>query len=212
MKLDSKYFDSIRIQPRRGRDSAAAAPRQAVPCDWKGCERRGTHRAPRGRNREGEYYNFCQAHVAAYNKSYNYFSGMSDDEISDYQKSASTGHRPTWTMGVNNKQEGSPFWQGTEAAEAAADDPLQILKGLRGRGRGAPRSEKAPRRVLHNAARNHLASLNLDEHATGPEIRAQFKALVKLHHPDHNGGDRGSEERFREVINAYNYLKQTGLC
>jgi DnaJ-class molecular chaperone len=65
---------------------------------------------------------------------------------------------------------------------------------------------------VHKGAQKHLASLNLDEHATPEQIRTQFKALVKLHHPDHNGGDRGSEERFREVIAAYNYLKQSGLC
>jgi curved DNA-binding protein CbpA len=211
MKLDSKYFDSIRIQPRRGRSQAEAAPQQVMACQWEGCQRRGTHRAPRGRDREGEYFYFCRAHVAAYNKSYNYFSGMSDGEISDYQKASSTGHRPTWTMGVN-KQEERPFPHGAQASEIPAHDPFDILKGFRARRRGASKTEKAPRRVLHNAARKHLASLNLDEHASAPEIRAQFKALVKLHHPDHNGGDRSSEERFREVIDAYNYLKQTGLC
>ena len=42
-------------------------------------------------------------------------------------------------------------------------------------------------------------------------IKAKFKALVKLHHPDANGGDRRSEEKLREIIQAYNYLKQAGL-
>ena len=35
------------------------------------------------------------------NKGYNYFSGLSDSEIARYQKEALTGHRPTWTVGVN---------------------------------------------------------------------------------------------------------------
>ena len=44
------------------------------------------------------------------------------------------------------------------------------------------------------------------------DIKSRFKVLVKRHHPDANGGDRGSEERLREVIHAYNYLKSAGFC
>ena len=42
--------------------------------------------------------------------------------------------------------------------------------------------------------------------------KARYKELVKRHHPDANGGDRASEERFRDVIQAYRMLKQAGLC
>ncbi len=100
-----------------------------------------------------------------------------------------------------------------DAASGAAQDPLEILKALRGGTRPSQQPPRAPRPpAVHKGAKKHLACLSLDEHATAEEIRTQFKALVKLHHPDHNGGDRGSEERFREVIAAYNYLKQAGLC
>ena len=43
------------------------------------------------------------------------------------------------------------------------------------------------------------------------EIKVRFKELVKRHHPDANGGDRSSEERLREIIQAYNYLKSVGF-
>jgi len=55
-------------------------------------------------------------------------------------------------------------------------------------------------------------ALELKETATKDDIKAQFKALVKRHHPDANGGDRGSEEKLREILQAYNYLKQVGLA
>ena len=71
------------------------------PCSWPGCDKAGAHRAPKGRGREGEYHLFCLDHVRDYNKSYNYFSGMSDDDVATYQKSSITGHRPTWSSGVN---------------------------------------------------------------------------------------------------------------
>jgi hypothetical protein len=98
MNLNSKYFDRIRINP----DGAPATGRDAPPCEWYGCGRAGGYRAPKGRQREGEYHNFCLDHVREYNKSYNYFAGMADDDIAAYQKAATTGHRPTWTMGVKN--------------------------------------------------------------------------------------------------------------
>jgi len=90
-------------------------------------------------------------------------------------------------------------------------DPLEILKAMRAKAREKPEPTGGRRRVVLKGAKRHLRALNLDEDATAAEIKVQFKALVKLHHPDHNGGDRSSEERFREVLTAYNYLKQAGL-
>ena len=54
--------------------------------------------------------------------------------------------------------------------------------------------------------------LELKETATKDDIKAKFKALVKRHHTDANDGDRGSEEKLREILQAYNYLKQVGLA
>src|SRR3954451_17413617 len=97
MKLDSPFFNRIRVKPQED-----ARPRpQAAVCEWPGCACEGTHRAPKGRPRENEYWRFCLAHVREYNQSYNYFAGMSDDAVARYQKDAVTGPRPTWKMGMN---------------------------------------------------------------------------------------------------------------
>ncbi len=209
MKLDSKYFDSIRIKPEAERRASAHAP----TCDWPGCEEAGCHKAPKGRGREGEYFRYCLEHVRAYNKSYNYFAGMSDEDVARYQKASITGHRPTWSSGVN-------AWAATGFRSAAqghmgfkADfttgDPFELFA----RGRSGPGEENgAPPRVLRNAERKSLRALDLDEDAKAPEIKARFKALVKRHHPDINGGDKQSEDRLREIIQAYNHLKQAGFC
>ena len=78
-------------------------------CGWPGCRAAGTHRAPKGRGRDGEYLFFCLDHVREYNHSYNYFAGMSDDEVAAWQKAAITGHRPTWKMGVGSALHGAMF-------------------------------------------------------------------------------------------------------
>ena len=56
-----------------------------------------------------------------------------------------------------------------------------------------------------------LHALGLEGDATGPDIKARFKLLVKRHHPDANGGDRTCEDKLREIIQAYNYLKSVGF-
>lgn len=208
MKLDSKYFDSIRVSGARGRRRSDQQQASAPTCQWGDCPKRGLHRAPKGRNSEGEYYYFCRDHVAEYNKSYNYFAGMNEGDVADYHRSAATGHRPTWSMGVHGSR-ARAFDSSHEAG--VFEDPLDILKAMRGRARAAPDTAEPRRRHVLQGAKKHLLALNLDEHATSDEIKVRFKSLVKLHHPDHNGGDRGSEERFREVLAAYNYLKQAGL-
>ena len=47
--------------------------------------------------------------------------------------------------------------------------------------------------------------------ATPQQVKTRFKELVKRHHPDANGGDRSTEDRLVEVIQAYNYLKSVGF-
>ena len=54
--------------------------------------------------------------------------------------------------------------------------------------------------------------LGLEADAKRADIKARFKVLVKRHHPDANGGDRTSEDRLREIIQAYNYRKSAGFC
>ena len=78
--------------------------------------------------------------------------------------------------------------------------------------RPAPNQTGEPERPMRRAERKCLRQLNLEDTATKAEIKARFKDLVKRHHPDRNGGDRRSEDKLREVIQAYNYLRQAGLA
>jgi DnaJ-class molecular chaperone len=64
---------------------------------------------------------------------------------------------------------------------------------------------------VRNAERKALDALGLEADASPEEAKARFKALVKRHHPDANGGDRSSEDKLREIIQAYNYLKSSGF-
>ncbi len=204
MKPYPKYFERIRVRPDPEAELKSRAPR----CQWDGCDQAGTHRAPVGRMREGEYFKFCFDHVREYNKGFNYFSGLADSEIARFQKEALTGHRPTWSMGVNAAARSSPDIAQQRSGRAGYYNRMRDPYNLFGGGReNGPRERKA--KPLEAKA---LDTLGLDVRATASDIKARYKELVKRHHPDANGGDRGSEDRFRDVLQAYRVLKQAGLC
>lgn len=201
MKLDSPLFNSIRVKPDQDRRARSTEP----ACEWPGCANPGVHRAPKGRQLENAYWRFCLDHAREYNQSYNYFKGMTDDAVARYQKDSLTGHRPTWKMGVNNKatRERPDF--------DPASDPFDMFSESDRRGR--PAFDPAPEgRTIRNAERKAFEAMGLEFSATAAEIKARFKLLVKRHHPDANGGDRSTEDRLREIIQAYNYLKSVGFC
>lgn len=208
MKLDSKYFDRIRTRRKREQE----APPQAPTCQWDGCDRPGAHRAPVGRNAEGQFFLFCFEHVKDYNKGYNYFSGLSDSEIARYQKEAITGHRPTWTIGVNKSAKQSPLHSTARSGSAASFNRVKDPFGFVREGQGAAGGAAQPMRKVKTLEAKAFDTMGLTASATAAEIKSRYKELVKKHHPDANGGDRGSEERFRAVIQAYQLLKQSGFC
>jgi hypothetical protein len=207
MKFDSPIFDRIRVKPNQKR-KAKAEP--APTCEWAGCKEPGGHRAPKGRNSEGKFWNYCLDHVREYNANYNYFAGMKDDAVQQYQKDALTGHRPTWKMGQNGGEKNRKPGKNPDLTGESWSDPFRIFDGTAGTGR---QDSAAPEgRMIRNAERKAFDTLGLDIDATAVALKARYKELVKRHHPDANGGDRSSEDRLRNVIQAYNYLKAQGFC
>ena len=205
MKPYPKYFEKLRIRPEKDAEVKSRAP----ACQWDGCAEAGTHRAPVGRMKEGEYFRFCLDHVREYNRGFNYFSGVPDSEVARFQKEALTGHRPTWKMGTSSGARSAPDMAQMRSGRAGyynrMRDPYNLFGG-----------PKDPREARERKAKpleaKALETLGLDVKATGADIKARYKDLVKRHHPDANGGDRGSEDRFRDVLQAYRVLKQAGLC
>lgn len=204
MDTGSKYFDKIRINKGKKK---TAQPNNGI-CQWEGCSKPGTHKAPLGRNNEGRYLMLCIDHVREYNKSYNYFSGLDDDAIASFQKDALTGHRPTWAMGTNNKGN-SGVSSSHRPEKYVASSPRMRAQMARQGGRVTTSVRNRKLKALEKKA---LDVLGLPYSADDETIKAKYKLLVKQNHPDANGGDRSSEERLRQIIKSYKQLKQAGLC
>ncbi len=214
--MSSNLFNSIRIKPRqRGSDKP-----QGPVCEWEGCNQPGDKRAPKGKKAQGQFHNFCLAHVRQYNKSFNYFAGMDDKDVAEeIRTTQTTGGRPTWTQGTN----GSPKGQNKGQKPASASplkprgqpdkrfaDPLNLFARVaRNRGR-RPMTERELRLV--EADRQAFEVLGFTTRVHAVELKKAYKKLVKRHHPDANGGDCASEERLRAIITAYNHLKSKGFA
>ncbi len=204
MKFNSPLFDRIRVKPDQDRRARAERP----VCEWTGCRNAATHRAPKGRGQERDYWRFCLDHVREYNHSYNFFAGMSDEAVARYQKDAITGHRPTWKMGTG----GGRRARIDPTSPHEAGDPFGVFQEFGAGPRKGAEQARVEARTVHNAARKALHALNLEEDASRADIKARFKLLVKRHHPDANGGSTASEDKLRDIIAAYNYLKSAGFC
>lgn len=204
-------FVDVRVNPPGGRRKTAE---KARACEFKGCDDPGVCKAPKpyaaratpvpGQRAEQEDCHwFCQRHAAEYNRTYDFFDGMTEQEISDFHASAHYGHKRTWRFGT-----------GPVGGAKAAN----TMKGSRFTGRswifedGQP--AEAPRRTrsLTRLQARAMDELNLPHDSTPEAVRQQYGVLVKRYHPDSNGGDRSMEGRLNVVIKAFKALKSTGLA
>ena len=176
-------------------DERAGQPKRV--CDFAGCEAAADHRAPKSKVDLDEFYWFCFQHAAAYNRSWDYFQGMDQEEIDKFRTDAMTGHRPTWKLG----ERGYAAWM---------DDRVKDYHDVLDKTSYQPSSRKfVPRHTKQQ--RRDLAELELDETATLQDIKMRYKQLVKRFHPDANGGDKRAEERFKSINEAYSSLISSNL-
>jgi hypothetical protein len=205
MKLQSKLFDTIRIKPRREEKPAPVEH----GCDWEGCDLAGEYRAPKGHRSEGQYHHFCLEHVRHYNTAFNFFAGMDKDELEEAL------HAPPRAESRSSFATGNPNMRGARVAREALrpgdrfGDPFGVFARYRHRQSQRPAAERV--KPLHEQDRRALETLGLLGQAKSDDIKRAYKTLVKIHHPDANGGDKASEERLRTIIAAYSHLKKTGF-
>jgi hypothetical protein len=209
MSINSKLFDRIRIQPRHPQPE----PQGDVPdCAWEGCDQPGIYKAPKGHRFEGQYHHFCLEHVRHYNTAFNFFSDMTEKEREAHLYNTSqTDGRPSWGLGSKPGAYNGPRMpkRDPNARTKHFSDPLHIwARYARANARGP-----APERTIkmHENDRRAFETLGFKTSAKSDEIKRAYKALVKIHHPDANGGDKTSEDRLRSIIAAYTHLKQKGF-
>jgi DnaJ-domain-containing protein 1 len=172
-------------------------------CEWPGCVSPGSARAPKSRDMPNEHYWFCTPHAGAYNKQWDYFSGMSEGEIAAKQvEDRMTGGRPTWAFRAASGNR--------EQAAKMSKGGFQDAHGFFGTP-GESKPATAASRRIGKIESKALADLDLEPGVEKDAIRARYTELLKRLHPDSNGGDRSMEDKLQRVIKAYKALKSSGL-
>jgi hypothetical protein len=167
-------------------------------CAHPGCDQRGEFKAPLAPasfDGPGHWRFLCLDHVREHNAGYNFFEGMSAEEISRAQSPIAGWERAS-----------RPFAHaGGDPPPAWADfaDPLDAIGARFATRREAPVTSRFTR-----AERAALSVLGLGEDADRTAIRRSYSRLVRRLHPDKNGGDRRHEKQLGRVIEAYQLLRQ----
>ena len=170
-----------------------ARDRCAVP----GCREPGEFKAPlqpANFDGPGRWQFLCLDHVRQHNAKYNFFEGMSPDEITEAQSPLAGWERATRAF-AHAGADPAPSWSDFA-------DPLDAISGRFRRARQAESSR------FNRAEQRALSVLGLGEDADLKSVRNSYSKLVRRFHPDRNGGDRSHEGRLGEVIEAYQTLRK----
>jgi hypothetical protein len=175
-------------------------------CSHPGCAARGEFRAP-PENRRGapdgppQWRWFCLDHIRAFNQAYNFFKGMSPEEIDEAQ-------RPYAGWGSETRAFSAAAASGTPPPRwADFSDPLDAI-GARYRSAMAEEKQRTDGKLLSGPDREALRTLGLAPDADRKALRTRYTQLVRRFHPDHNGGDRSHEKALQDVIAAYGHLRK----
>ena len=194
MRPSPKYFNNLRIKPKNLSKKRT--------CDYGGCNEHGEFQA---KTKSAAKFFYCLNHIKEFNKNYNFFEGMSEEEIIDYQISAIIGHRPTWKSGTN--PHANYFSKFAKNDGSAFDDPFDLFE--KDKSSKYERQSKIKKGKISEKAYKLLDFSSLSSKS---DIRKKFKEVVKSLHPDTNGGDNSQEDLLKEVISAYKTLKSQGHC
>ena len=162
-------------------------------CEWENCNENGDFRAPVEKDNSKDHRWLCEEHIKLFNKSWNYFDGMSQGEIENFLKSDMTWHRPTqkfnspdnffnilWNNALNDK---SNFFRQEKNGHGIDEKKLN------------DKDIKA------------FKIMGLELNASWPIIQKKFKTLVKRFHPDKNAGNKEFEDKLKRITLAYSHIK-----
>ncbi|MEM8615806.1 MAG: J domain-containing protein [Pseudomonadota bacterium] len=194
-----KFMD-IRVKPPADETSKAKAKQTRI-CDYEGCDLAGEYPAPM-RFGDGKLW-FCKRHAAEYNRNFNFFDTMTDEQVAAFNENARYGFKQTWKFGSGPSATKKPLRSGDARLWQGAD----IFHGNPENAKEARRSQRAATGIAKKA----LAELDLKPDAKPADIRARYADYVRRFHPDSNSGDRSSEEKLARVIRAGKTLKAAGL-
>tara|TARA_B100000029_G_scaffold316046_1_gene308422 strand:+ start:963 stop:1481 length:519 start_codon:yes stop_codon:yes gene_type:complete len=162
-------------------------------CEWENCRESGKFKAPVEKDNSKNYKWLCENHIKLFNKSWNYFEGMSQKEIESFLKSDLTWHRPTQEFGSSDNFF-NILWNHALSDKFnffQKDEKINNLKN----------------RQLSQKDKDAFTIMELELNADWSSVQKKFKTLVKKFHPDRNSGNKEFEDKLKKITLAYSHLK-----
>jgi len=152
-------------------------------CNNPDCDELGIYPAPKSRNNLKDYYYFCIDHVRDFNKSWNYFAGLNEEELEVEIRKAVTWDRPSWKFGTNTLN------QNFQKAFKFFDE----------------KKNRDQNHVICKKLNHSFKILELNPDSTLKEVKTKYKILAKKWHPDaqQNIKDKHDKDKFVIISNAY---------
>ena len=166
-------------------------------CDKNDCNNEGKFKAPKSRVLLNQYYYFCLEHIKEYNKSWDFYKGLSVNQIENSMREDIIWNRPSWPLKGN-------YHKVMDQINNFFNEEINDLNPNE-------RENKYFRNKLldENLTKDEnkaLSTFNLNLPLTLDKIKKTYKKLVKIFHPDVNGNDKKAEEKFKEINNSYKIL------
>ena len=161
-------------------------------CEWSKCKKIGAYRAPVEKDNSKKFKLLCLEHIKVFNKSWNYFADMKEEEIENFIKSDLTWHKPTKSFGSSENFFRILWVNALDVKPGMFKD--SIFKNFK-------------KSKLSDKDRDALKILGLKNDTNWSDIQKRFKILVKKYHPDKNRGSRKYEDILKKITLAYSQLR-----
>ena len=165
-----------------------------IICDWDNCNEEGSFKAPIEKDNSKKYRLLCLKHIKIFNKNWNYFENMNNQEIEYFIKSDLTWHKSTKKFNSSDNFF-NILWNN------ALDDKLNIFN--------TSSFKDFKKANITPQDKDALQVLELNDEVKWEQIHLKFKELVKKYHPDKNQGNKKFEEKLKKITLAYSQLKKT---
>ena len=165
-------------------------------CASNNCSKKGEYRAPKSRVMLNEYFYFCLEHIKEYNKSWDFYKGMSVEQIENSMRSDTFWDRPSWPLKYSLKNYFDEFNEYVEDFVKREDDKINdnYFKN------------KLIDESLTLEEAGALKELDIKMPISLEKIKKNYKKLVKIFHPDVNGNNKKAEEKFKKINESYKLL------
>ena len=166
-------------------------------CDNKNCNLEGKYKAPKSKINLKDYYFFCLKHIREYNKSWDYYKGMSVNQIELSLRQDVIWNRPSWPTNGSSKNINNIINNiiNNNFVFISEDKKFNKINSNNMEDLNFSANEKKSIEIL---------SIQLP--ITLEKIKSSYKKLVKKYHPDINKDDNNAEKKFKEVNSAYKTL------